>query len=140
MAAVTPVKFYCFTADVMHKKHDFSADTLKLLLTNSAPALANAVKTDITEIAAGNGYTAGGITIPVTSSTQTTGNYKLILTDTTITASGGAIANWRWAALYNDTSATDALLWYYDYGSVVTIASGESFLFDFDASAGVLTF
>jgi hypothetical protein len=123
----------------MHKKHDFSADSLKLLLTNSAPALTNAVKTDITEIAAGNGYSAGGITIPATSSGQTSGNYKLVLTDTTITASGGAIANWRWAVLYNDTSATDAVIFYMDYGSVVTIASGESFLFDFDASAGVIT-
>lgn len=139
MAAVTPVKFHCLTADLAHKKHDLSADTLKMLLTNSAPALANAVKTDITEIAAGSGYTAGGITIPVTSSAQSAGAYKLILTDTTLTASGGAIANWRYAVLYNDTSATDALMWYYDYGSVVTIASGESFLFDFDASAGVLT-
>lgn len=138
MAIVSAVKFHCFTADVMHKKHDFSADTLKVLLTNSAPALGNSVKSDITEIAAGGGYTTGGITIPITSSGQTSGAYKLVLTDTTITASA-PIATWRWAVLYNDTSATDALIYYFDYGTTIDIDTGESFLFDFNSTLGAIT-
>ncbi|MGA0806708.1 MAG: hypothetical protein ACO3PV_09385, partial [Pseudohongiellaceae bacterium] len=81
-----------------------------VLLTNTAPAATNAVKTDITEISAGNGYTAGGSTAAVTSSAQTSGTYKLVLGDpATWTASGGSIGPFQYAVLYNDTAANDEI-------------------------------
>lgn len=133
-------KFYPFVEALAEKVHDLGADTLKVMLTNSAPSSANAVKTDITEISAGNGYTAGGNTAAVSSSSQTSGTYKLVLGDpSTWTASGGSIGPFRYAVLYNDTAASKNLIGWWDYGSSVTLADGEQFTVDFDPTSGVLT-
>lgn len=133
-------KFNSFVEALAEKKHDLGADTLKVMLTNTAPIATNSVKANITEISAGNGYTAGGNTASVTSSAQTSGTYKLVLGDpATWTASGGSIGPFRYAVLYNDTATNDELIGWWDYGSTVTLAAGESFAVDFDPTTGVLT-
>jgi hypothetical protein len=133
-------KFNSFVEALAEKKHDLGADTLKVLLTNTAPVATNSVKADLTEISAGNGYTAGGNTAAVTSSAQTSGTYKLVLGDpATWTASGGSIGPFRYAVLYNDTASNKELIGWWDYGSSITLASGESFAVDFDPTTGVLT-
>lgn len=134
-------KFNAFVEHLAEKVHNLQADTLKVLLTNTAPTAANAVKADLTEIAAGNGYTAGGMTTAVASSAQTGGTYKLVLTDITFTASGGTIGPFRYAVLYNDTptSPADPLIGFFDYGSAITLADGDGFTVNFDESLGVLT-
>lgn len=140
MATLT--KYNQFTEDLAEKVHNLGADTLKVLLSNTAPnASTHAVKADATEIGAGNGYTAGGTAAAISSSAQTAGVYKLVLADVTFTAAGGSIGPFRYAILYNDTptSPADPLIGYADYGSSVTLADGESFLVDFDASTGALT-
>ncbi len=132
-------KFNSFIEAVNEKAHDLGADTLKVMLTNSAPSASNTVKSNLTEISSGNGYTAGGTQATQTSSAQTSGIYKLVLGDIVFTASGGSIGPFRYAVLYNDTSTSDQLVGWWDYGSSVTLASGETFTVDFDGSAGVLT-
>ena len=133
-------KFNSFVEALAEGAHNLGSDTLKVLLTNTAPTASDTVKADLTEITAGNGYTAGGNTASVTSSAQTSGTYKLVLGDpTTWTASGGSIASFRYAVLYNDTATNDELIGWWDYGSSVTLADGESFAVDFDATTGVLT-
>jgi hypothetical protein len=133
-------KFNSFVEALAEKVHNLGADTLKVLLTNTAPVATNSVKADLTEISAGNGYTAGGNTASVTSSAQTSGTYKLVLGDpATWTASGGSIGPFRYAVLYNDTAANDELIGWWDYGSSITLAAGESFAVDFDPTTGVLT-
>ena len=132
-------KFQPFVENLAEKVFNLGSDTLKVLLTNSAPAAANGVKSDLTEISAGSGYTAGGATASIASSAQTSGTYKLVLGDVTITASGGSIGPFRYAVLYDDTAASDQLIGFWDYGSSITLADGESITVDFDASAGVLT-
>lgn len=133
-------KFNSFVEALAEKKHDLGADTLKVMLTNTAPVATNTVKANLTEIAAGNGYTAGGNTASVTSSAQTSGTYKLVLGDpATWTASGGSIGPFQYAVLYNDTATNDELIGWWDYGSAVTLADGESFAVDFDPTTGVLT-
>ena len=133
-------KFNSFVEALAEKKHDLGADTLKVLLTNTAPVATNGVKADLTEISAGNGYTAGGATASITSSAQTSGTYRLILGDpANWTASGGTIGPLRYAVLYNDTASNDELIGWWDYGSSITLADGESFAVDFDATTGVLT-
>jgi hypothetical protein len=133
-------KFNQFVADVANKVHNLGADTLKVALTNVAPVATNAVFADLTEITAGNGYTAGGNTLTLTSSTQTSGTYKLIMADSTFTASGGSIATFRYAVIYNSTpvSPLKPLIGWWDYGTGVTITSGNSFLVDLDQVNGVL--
>ena len=139
MAAFT--KFNAFVENLAEGKFNLGTDTLKVYLSNSTPdAAADAVKADLAEISAGNGYTAGGNTASITSSAQTSGTYKLVLGDpATWTASGGSIGPFRYAVLYSDTAASDELIGYWDYGSAITLADGESFAVDFDPSTGVLT-
>ena len=133
-------KFNGFVEALAEKVHNLGSDTLKVMLTNTAPVATNSVKADLTEISAGNGYTAGGNTASVTSSAQTSGTYKLVLGDpATWTASGGSIGPFRYAVLYNDTAASKELIGWWDYGSSITLASGESFAVDFDPTTGVLT-
>ena len=134
-------KFQAWTEHVTEGVHDHSADTLKVLLTNTAPVATNSVKADLTEISAGNGYTAGGTQATVSSSAQTSGTYKLVLADVVFTASGGTIGPFQYAVLYNDTptSPADPLIGWWDYGSARTLQSGESFTVDFNASTGVFT-
>ena len=45
----------------------------------------------------------------------------------------------RYAVLYNDSATNKELIGWWDNGASVTLASGESFTVDYDASAGVLT-
>lgn len=133
-------KFYPFVEALAEKVHNLGSDTLKVMLVNSpAPTNTNSVKADLTEISAGNGYTAGGSTVTITSSSQTGGLYKLVGNDITITASGGSIGPFRYAVMYNDTAASDNLIGWWDYGASITLASGDSLTIDFDASNGILT-
>lgn len=138
--ATTPVKFYSFSTDLTNGKHDFSSHSFKVMLTNIAPALTNTAKANITEISAGNGYTAGGATTTITKS-NATGVETLIATDVAWTAAGGAIAAFRYAVLYNDTQTTPAkpLICYWDYGSSISPAIGQSFTLDMDPVAGFAT-
>lgn len=136
----TYVKYQVFIEDVAEKVHNLGSDTLKVALTNTAPNVAtHGGLADITEISAGNGYTAGGTAPAISSSAQTSGTYKLVLADVVFTASGGSIAAFRYAVLYNDTSTGDRLIAYWDYGSSITVLVGETFTWDADASTGVLT-
>lgn len=112
------------------------------MLTNTAPVATNSIYSDIStnEVANGNGYTTGGNTITVSSSAQTSGTYKLVLADSTFTASGGSIGPFRYAVLYDSTPASNkSLIGFYDYGSSITLATGESFTVDFDPTNGALT-
>jgi hypothetical protein len=132
-------KFQSFVEALAEKVHNLGADSLKVMLTNTAPVAANSVKANLTEISAGNGYTAGGTAATISSSAQTSGTYKLVLADVVFTAAGGAIGPFRYAVLYNDTATNKELIGWWDYGSAITLASGETFTVDFDGTNGVLT-
>jgi hypothetical protein len=139
----TPVKFDQYPEDLRHGVHDFSSDTLKAMLLNTEPdAAADAVKADLpAEIAAGSGYTAGGVTLVVSSSGQAGGTYKLVIDDSGWTASGGSIGPARYVVVYNDTptSPADPLICYWDYGVPFTLASGETLDLDFSAANGLIS-
>jgi len=133
-------KFDVFVENLAEKVHDLGSDTLKVALTNTAPVATNTVLTDITQISSGNGYTTGGATVSITSSTQTSGTYKLVLEDVVFTATG-SMGPFRYAVLYNDTptSPADPLIGWYDYGSSITLGLNETFTLDFDPTNGALT-
>jgi hypothetical protein len=131
-------KFNAFVEDVAEKVHNLGADTLKIMLTNTAPVATNAVKADITELGAGGGYTAGGNAITITSSAQTSGTYKLVGNDVVFTATTG-FGPFRYAVMYNSTPAAGNLIAWWDYGSAVTLLASETFTVDLDQTAGILT-
>lgn len=134
------VKFYPFAEHMPEKVHNLASDTLKNALSNTGPSQSNTTLSDITQIGTGNGYSAGGNQAVQTSSAQTSGTYKLVLVDVTFTASGGSIGPFRYSILYNDTptSPADPLICYWDYGTSITLTAGNSFITDYDASAGVI--
>lgn len=131
-------KFNSFVEAMAEKKHDLGADVLKVALTNTAPNATDTQLSNITQISAGNGYTTGGSTSTQSSSAQSSGTYKLVLGDVVFTASGGAMAQFRYAVLYNDTATNNELIGYWDYGSAVDLASGETFTWDADPTNGVI--
>lgn len=134
----TLVKFHAFAQEIGRGGHNLHTGTLKWMLTNTAPtASTGATTADITEISAGNGYTAGGATIANSSYSQTSGTGKLAGDDTVFTASGGSIGPFRYAVIYN-SSASNKLLGYLDYGSAITLAVGETLTIDVDATNGIL--
>lgn len=133
------VKFNHAITDIAAGVHanalNADTDTLKAYLSNTGPTVAtNAIKTDLAEISTGNGYTGGVDT--QNAATTATGTISVAGTDITITASGGSIGPFRYVVLFNDTptSPADPLLGYWDYGSSITLASGESFTIDFGAT------
>ncbi len=120
-------KFQDFSEQLVRGTHDFDANTFKVYLSNDTPsASADAIKADLAEISAGNGYTAGGATTTITVA-ETTGTTTVSGTEVSWTAAGGAIGPFRYAVLYNDTSASKNLIAWWDYGSSITLNVGESF-------------
>lgn len=119
--------FNSFKEAAPEKVHNLGSDTLHWMLTNEAPLATNSVKADLTEIAAGNGYTAGGTAVTVSSSSQTGGTYTLALNSCTFTAAGGSFAPFRYPVLFNNTATNDELIGYLDYGTSYTLTNGNTF-------------
>lgn len=131
-------KFNVFVEHLMDKVHDLmgTTDTTKCYLSNTAPdAEADAVKADLAEISAGNGYTAGGEDTQNSGARSTT-TFTLTGTKIVWTASGGTIGPFQYVVHYNDTptSPADPLINWWNHGSAVTLASGETFTLKFNNS------
>lgn len=115
-----------FKEDIAEKVHNLGSDALKIVLSNAAIDASDASLSDLTEIAAGNGYTAGGNAITVLSSAQSGGTYSLVLNIFTLTASGGSIGPFRYVALINSSASNKIVAWF-DRGAAMTLANGESY-------------
>jgi len=131
----TFTKFQPFVEKLAEKAHNLGSDQLVVALTNSAPVATNGVLADITEITYTN---CSSRNITTSSSAQTSGTYKLVLTDLVLTASGGTVGPFRYVVIYNDTATNNELIGYYDYGSSITLNSGETLTIDFDGTNGLL--
>mgnify|MGYP001806089024 CR=1 FL=1 len=138
MAPIVLTRFNCVTADAWNGVHNLNTANLKIALTNTAPVATNSILADIVQIAAGGGYTTGGLAVVTTSSSQTGGLYKLILETFTFTATGD-VDPFRYCVLYNESSALDSLLGWYDFGSVINMTLDDGLKFTFGASNPALT-
>jgi hypothetical protein len=127
-------KFQLFVDDLVAKAHNFKSDTFKVMLSNTLPVAATAhVTGDITEISAGNGYSAGGPTTALTV-TNTAGVEKVVAANAVVTATG-AIGPFQYACVYNSTASK--LVGFFDYGSAVTLANTDTFTVVFDSTNGL---
>jgi hypothetical protein len=119
---------------------DLDTHTFKIALTNSAPTTGtNTVLADITQISGVNGYTTGGNTLGTVTWAETgagTGIWQFTSADSVWTASGGSIGPFRYVVLYDDTptSPADPLIGLLDYGSNVTVTTGNTFTVDVGAN------
>jgi hypothetical protein len=138
MAAFTKYNFF---VDEMSKGgHNLQTAVFKVALTNTAPT----PLTDTTwstgtypAPAAANGYTAGGNTLTTSSAATASYIFKLVIADSVFTAAGGNLGPFRYAIVYN-SSATNKVVGYYDYGSSITLADTETFTVDFDNVNGMI--
>ena len=134
-----------FVKNAVHNM-DLESDQIVIALTNTAPASetsnptadGNGIVGNLTQVSYSN--LSGNRNVTTSASSQTSGLYKLVLADKTLTASGGSIGPFRYVYLFNDTvtSPADPLIGYYDYGSSLTLNDGDSFTVDFSAANGVL--
>lgn len=131
-------KFNAFVEHVAEGVHNLGSNQLVVALTNTAPTASNSVRADLTEITYTN---LSSRNITTSSSAQTSGTYRLILNDLVLTASGGSVGPFRYVVIYNDTptSPADPLIGYYDYGSSITLADGETLTIDFDGTNGLIS-
>ena len=131
----TAFGFDQFLVALASKKHNLASDTLKLALSNTAPTQAtDDTFSDITEIAAGNGYIAGGLTLDSVTVTVSSGVLTVDFANEVLTASGGSIGPFRYVVIYNDTATNDELIGYFDLGSSQTVLDGQSYNFNVAAS------
>jgi hypothetical protein len=129
------VKFFPFPEAMAEKKHNLGSDSLIYWFSNTAPAQANAVRADITEATYTN-LSSRAVTV-TSSSTNGSNEYVFVPADKVVTASGGTFGPFRYCGMYNDTATNDDLVGgYYDYGSSITLADGETFTIDHDPTNG----
>jgi hypothetical protein len=137
------VKYFQFVEDILQKVHDLfgtddsaSADDCKIMLSNTAGDVAQtlATRSQVTEIANGNGYTTGGISVH-NIGTRASGTVTVSGTKAVWTSAGAGMAQFRYVILYNDTpvSPADPLIASWDYGSALTLAVGETFTVKFNS-------
>ena len=143
----TFTKLNGFVEHLAEGVHNLGSHQLAVALSNTAPGsestpptgattacvLANVTQISYTNLSSRN--------LTVSSSAQTSGTYKLVIADLTVTSSGGSTGPFRYAYVVNTaaTGVTNPLIGYLDYGSSITLADTETFTFDFDATNGVLT-
>ena len=151
MGTATFTKINDWIVNMANGTVDIDADSFKIALSNTAPASevsnptadGNGIVANVTQIS----YTNYTDTLTVDrvlqgiTSTRTSGVYTLDSTvDFTITASGGSLAAFRYIYIFDDTSTApaDPLCGVWDYGSAITLLTGDSAAITFNAS-GIFT-
>jgi hypothetical protein len=114
--------FDCFGQDVFGGVHNLNSDAVKLMLTNSTPSFANTVKSDLTEISTGSGYT-GAVSVSIAAS-QSSGLLTLSATGPTFTWTG-AVGPFQNGVLFNDTPGSKPLIAWCPI-TQITQANGET--------------
>lgn len=115
---------------------NLNTDTLKVYLTNNAPsASADDVLADLAGITVEHGYDVADVQ---NAYSEASGTGTLTATDVVWTAAGGSFGPFQYVVLYDDTHANDILIGWWDYGSAITVNTGETFTVDFGASLATL--
>jgi len=133
--AVELTKIDSFVENLAEGKINLGGAGLTVALTNTAHTATWDELADLTQVSYTN---LSERVITVTSSAQTSGTYKLVLTDLVLTASG-AVGPFQYVYVFDDSSTGDKLCFYYDYGSPVTLADTDTFTINWDGSSGALT-
>lgn len=127
--------FTSFYTELGLGSHNLNTHTIKAALTNTLPTIDQTVFDPVTNHPPPtnvDGYTAGGHD---TQNVFSAG--KMTCTDILLTSTG-TLGAFKYVVLYNDDAA-DKLVAFITYANSITLASGETFNIDFNASTGVLT-
>ena len=107
-----------------------ATDQFVVALTNTVPVNTNATLSQITEISYTN---LSSRNLTTASSSQSGGTFSLDFNDLVLTASG-SVGPFRYVVIYDDTVTGDPLVAWFDYGSSITMANGDTFTLTFNAS------
>jgi hypothetical protein len=128
-------KFNIFLFDALSGGHDFRAagHSIKIYLSNVLPdAETMSIKSQLAEIAAGNGYTAGGKDI-ANDLTRSTFTATVTAADQVWNAAPGSMAAFQHVVMYNDDTPlkVDPLIAWWSYPTSLAMGNGDSFTADF---------
>lgn len=123
MTAAT--QFNSFIEYVNEKAINWQSDTFVLFLTNSAPSQSNTVLADITQVSYTN---LSSRDLTITAASQTAGTYTATCAQLVMAASG-AVGPFRYIGVYDSTASGSPLACFYDYGSAITMGSGDTLTF-----------
>lgn len=126
---------YTAAIESMLEGMNLGTDTWKVALSATLNLADSTFTPGTTDLATGNGYTAGGNTCSVTSSSQTGGTYKLVLGSPAVWTATGVGFTFRYAILWNATTNQPVGAW--DYGSSQVVAVGETVTVTLDGTNGV---
>jgi hypothetical protein len=112
-------------------------DAWKVALSNTVNVADTTFTPGTTDLATGNGYTAGGNAATTSSSTQSAGTYKLVLNSPATWTATGAVGPFRYAILWDSTTSQPVAYW--DYGSSINLTTGDTFTVTLDGTNGVFT-
>ena len=132
------VKLNGFVEHLAEGVHNLQTGAITVALSNTAPgsesspptaSTAACILANVTQISYTN---LSSRVVTISASSQTGGTYSMVASDLTLTASG-AVGPFRYVYIYNDTptSPADPLIGYYDYGSSISLSTGETFTVDF---------
>jgi len=125
-------KFDQTVEDWLEGVYTASTDQFTVALTAAAnpPIATNTVLVDLTQIVYTN-LSSRDLTTSISG--QTSGLFTQLFNDLVLTASGGAVAPFRYIIIYDNTptSPADPLTGFFDFGSDLTLADGESLTIDF---------
>jgi hypothetical protein len=133
---VTYNKFESFVGYLGLGYMNLHADVINGYLTNNAPSVsADTVYAELAQLGTGTGYT--GPQDSTNTYTEATGTGSLVCQDWSVTSTGAALGPFQYVPHYDDSvtaPVVDVLVCWHDYGSAVTMATGESFTCDYGAS------
>jgi hypothetical protein len=122
---------------------NIASDVYKVGLYTSATMLASATTLagiTKTEVATGNGYTAGGATLAsVAITTVTTNDAKFDANDVSWTVPAGGTLSAAYGILYNSTDTNSPPMLFIDFGGTQTVTDGGIFQIIWDNN-GIFTF
>lgn len=134
----TGIKIADFAEAIAEKVHNLASDSIRIALSNTAPAAeasnptatGNGVLANVTQISYTNysdNLTVDRVLESVTSD-EAGGTWTLDAGNFIITASGGALASFRYIYIYNDTptSPADPLIAVFDHGSAISLADTQT--------------
>jgi hypothetical protein len=132
--SIIPNPFQCFADALGRATHNLASDQFFVALTNTKPdAVNNKTLADITQIAAGGGYAAGGSPAPTLSYAAGV----LMLSNVTFAATA-VLPTFQYAVLYDATPAAKPLIAFFDNGFPVSLLAGDTFTVNFDPINGAL--
>ena len=135
--------FTNFTRNLAIARHNFSSDTLKVLLVSAVPSEANldawVSRSDVTLEITGTAYLAGGISQPFTlDALDTTNNRQRIAPTDIVNGWTGATFSALGAIIYKNSgaAATDYLITFVDFLGTVTCTAG-TFSIDYTSAIDI---